>query len=208
MVCGSAGGLVLWLPEPPAGTQICLGFDGADVGDWLAIRAETLDGLQFTPRYGPNGDPTIWNPANQPDSRISHSMVSDAVDELFDRFEVERMYCDPPRWATDIEQWARRHGEKSVLEWSTFRPRQMHEALERFISDLSTGAMTHDGCPLTAEHMANARMAARAQRYALEKPSDNQKIDACVASVMAHEAAADARASGWAEAGFGMTVWV
>ena len=54
---------VQWLPAPPDGTQICLGFDGSENDDWTAIQAETIDGLTFTPRYGPDKRPTIWNPA-------------------------------------------------------------------------------------------------------------------------------------------------
>jgi hypothetical protein len=52
-----------WLPNPPDGTEVCLGFDGSDVDDWTALRAETFEGFQFTPRF--LGDrPTIWNPAS------------------------------------------------------------------------------------------------------------------------------------------------
>lgn len=198
---------MLWLPEPAAGTKVCLGFDGADVGDWLAIKGETVDGVLFTPRYG-DDEPTIWDPSTQPGGRMSHELVGDVVAELFERYDVERMYCDPPYWQTDIERWASRHGEKRVLGWSTFRPRQMHAALERFLTDLAADRLAHDGCPLTAEHMANARMRGSGRQYGLEKPNDNQKIDAAVASVLAHEAAADARASGWTDqVSYGMTVW-
>ena len=46
--------------------------------------------------------------------------------------------------------------------------------------------------------MGNARRVARpGARYGLAKPSDTQKIDAAVTSVVAHKAATDARASGW-----------
>ena len=58
--------------------------------------------------------------------------------------------------------------------------------------------MTHDGCPITAAHMANARKLTRASRYVIGKPNNHQKSDAAMAAVLAHEAAADARAAGWA----------
>jgi hypothetical protein len=48
---------------------ICLGMDGSDVDDWTAIRAETVDGFQFTPRVL-GGRPSIWNPAEHYDHRI------------------------------------------------------------------------------------------------------------------------------------------
>lgn len=187
-----------WLPEPEPGTAIALGFDGSDVDDWTALRAETRDGFQFTPRYGPDRVPTIWKPADSADGRVSREQVSVALAEVFDRFEVSRFYCDPPRWETDIEQWALTFGEDVVVEWPTYRPRPMHEALERFLTDLQAKRITHDGCPLTASCMANARKLAKlSDRYLLGKPAQTQKIDAAMASVLAHEAAADARAAGW-----------
>ena len=91
-----------------------------------------------------------------------------------------------------------RHGDDKVLEWATYRTKQMHEALERFRTDLVERRIRHDGCPTTALHMANARMLAKtSDRYLLAKPSQVQKIDAAMASVLAHEAAADAHVDGW-----------
>ena len=76
----------------------------------------------------------------------------------------------------------------------------LHPALDRFTTDLATGLLNHDGCPITAQHVANARKAAnKADRYILAKPSQHQKIDAAVTSVICHEAACDARAAGWAD---------
>lgn len=186
-----------WQPEPPAGTAVCLGFDGSDVDDWTAIRAETRDGLLFTPRFA--GNPTIWNPAEHHDHRVPRAAVDDAVAELFERFRVERFYCDPPGWQSEIEAWALRHGEDHVVRWETYRPTQMAAALERVVTDLRTGVVTHDGCPITTAHVGNAvKMGRKNDTYVLAKASKTQKIDAAMATVLAHEAAADARAAGWA----------
>lgn len=187
----------MWLPSPPDGTAICLGFDGSDFDDFTALRAETIDGWQFTPRYGVDGLPTIWNPKEWPEARTPRREVAEAVRECFDRFVVERFYCDPPRFETDIDVWASEFGEDQVVKWPTYRPKQMHEALERFVADLTEGRIPNDGCPITSAHMANARKLTRASRYVISKPNDHQKIDAAMASVLAHEAAADARATGW-----------
>ncbi len=185
-------------------TDVCGGFDGSDVDDWTAIRLETRDGYQFTPRYGPDGRPTIWNPAEWPGHRIPRGEVHVAVAEVFHRYRVKRFYCDPRDWQTEIDQWALDHGDEVVVEWDTgrgsARVRQVHAALERFATDLKTGVLRHDGCPITARHVANARKVAKpGDRYILAKPSQAQKIDAAMASVLAHEAAADARAAGWAD---------
>lgn len=187
-----------WLPEPAAGTQVCLGFDGSDVDDWTAIRGETVDGLSFTPRFG--GHPTIWNPAEHPDHRVPRQVVDAAVADLFDRFKVERMYCDPPGWQSELEEWARRHGETRVIRWETYRPAQMSAALERFVTDLRTGVIRHDGCPRTTAHVANAvKSTRRNDTYVLAKASKAQKIDAAMATVLAHEARADALTAGWGQ---------
>jgi len=181
--------------------QVCGGFDGSDSDDWTAIRLETLDGWQFTPRYGPDRRETIWDPAAWPNHRIPRGEVKVAMAELFSKYDVERMYCDPHDWQTEIEAWALEFGAEHVFEWDTgrgnTRTTAVWMALERFKTDLTT-FLTHDGCPITAIHMANTRKVAKpGEKYTIGKASQEQKIDAAMTSVLAHEAACDARASGW-----------
>ena len=190
---------MLWLPEPEAGTAVCGGFDGSMVDDFTVIRLETREGFQFTPRYGPDRRPTIWDPV-QWGGTIPRSEVHAAWDELARRFNLCRVYYDPPKWESEGEEWARAYGEDVFIAWPTYRERVMHAALDRFTTDLATGLLKHDGCPITAQHVGNARKAAnKADRYILAKPSQHQKIDAAVTSVICHEAACDARAAGWAD---------
>jgi hypothetical protein len=178
------------------GTAVCGGFDGSDVDDWTGIRLETLDGFQFTPTYGPDARPCVWNPAEW-GGRIPRSEVDAAWDELARRYRLIRVYCDPPRWQSDIEGWQQTHGAPPFVEWETYRTKQMYEALERAVTDLATGRLTHDGCPVTSLQVGNARKAAKpGDRYLLAKPSQQQKIDLAMCSVLAHEAAADAVAAG------------
>jgi hypothetical protein len=190
----------LWESRKDAGGQrlrVCLGFDGSLNNDWTCIRAETVDGHQFTPVYGPDRRPTFWNPSEW-GGEIPRGEVRAAVDELFATFEVERSYWDPEDWDTEIDNFALAFGETKVLVWRTNRITQMYEAIRRFETDLITGATTHDGCPITAVHVANARKVAKpGQKYVLGKPSEQQKIDGAMGSILAHEAAADARVSGW-----------
>lgn len=190
----------LWAEREAAGEstgRICLGFDGSLNNDWTALRAETRDGRLFTPRYGPDRRLTIWNPAEW-GGEIPRGEVRAAVDELFATFEVERAYFDPEDWESEIDAWALEHGAEHVIEWRTNRINPMYEAIRRFETDLVTGLITHDGCPITAVHVANARKVAKpGQKYVLAKASEPQKIDAAMAGILAHEAAADARATGW-----------
>jgi hypothetical protein len=185
-------------------TRIVLGFDGSEVDDWTAIRAETMDGYQFTPLYGPNDEPTIWNPADY-GGQVPAAEVHAAMSQLMARYDVVRLYADPPYWETEIDQWVDLYGEERVIRWYTRRIVQMHAACERLKTDIVRGAsgtvtFTHDGCPTTQDHMENARAAARPMdRYVLKKPSPSQKIDAVIPSVLAHEALGDVIAAGLAE---------
>lgn len=197
-----------WLPEGlwerteadvevPAGTDVCGGFDGSESNDHTAIRLETRDGFRFTPRYGPDRRPTIWNPAEWGGS-IPRAEVAAAVAEIFSTFRVRRFYCDPKEWWSEIGDWALEHGDNVVVEWATHRIVAMHQALQRYVVDLTTGRSWHDLCPITKVHVGNARKLARpGDRYILGKPSEHQKIDAAMADVLAHEAAADQHEAGW-----------
>lgn len=191
----------MWLPSPPEGTSICAGFDGSESEDWTAIKAETREGLIFTPRYGPDRKPTIWNPKDY-GGKIPRSEVYAAWAEIVDTYDLRRSYCDPgfndeTSWDTDREEWDARWGPERFVSFPTTSAPRMFPAIRRFEADMPT--ITHDGCPLTVAHVRNARkiMARSGRTYTLGKPAHHQKIDAAVTTVLAHEAAADERAAGW-----------
>jgi hypothetical protein len=188
---------MLWLPNPEPGTPICLGFDGSENDDWTAIQAETIDGFSFTPRYGPDSRPTVWNPAEENGS-IPRDQVHVAVDELFTRYKVERFYCDPHDWYSEIGEWSVKYGDNHVFEWPTNKVSRMYPEIKRFEIDLAQKRLRHDGCPIATVHAANAKKLGKFnQQYVLGKPANHQKIDAVMAKILAHTAAADARESGW-----------
>jgi hypothetical protein len=177
--------------------RIVLGFDGSDLDDWTGFRAETLTGYQFTPTYGPDQRPTIWNPAEW-GGQVPRLEVDAALDELMRTYDVVRLYGDPPYWDTEIDIWADRYGDR-VVRWYTNRVTQMHAAAERLLTDVAKADSTfrHDGCQTTAAHVGNARKAARpGGKYVLRKASVAQKIDLSISSILAHEAAGDAIAAG------------
>lgn len=189
----------LWLPNPDAGTAICVGFDGSESDDFTALQAETIDGFSFTPRYGVDERPAIWNPAEE-GGFIPRGQVHVAVAELFERYKVERMYCDPHDWYSEIGQWSVEYGDDHVFEWPTNKVSRMFPEIRRFEVDLAQKRMRHDGCPIAAVHAANAKKVSKPnQQYVLGKPANHQKIDAVMAKILAHTAASDARESGWDE---------
>lgn len=207
--CELVQGLGSYMPEalydegmrereyPADGTEICLGFDGSQSGDWSAIRAETMDGYRFTPAYGVDRRPTYWNPVEW-EGRIPRSEVDAAVSDLFNHFKVRRFYCDPHLWESLIDDWSVRFGEDVVVQWPTNRTGRMYDALTRFMTDTTDGTTTHSDDPVAKLHMMAARKIAKpGDKYVLGKPSDNQKIDIAMADILAHEAAADMRALNW-----------
>lgn len=197
-----------WLPPPEPGTSVCGGFDGSENDDWTAIKLETHSGYLFTPRWRATGEPMVWNPA-QHGGRIPRLQVHDAWAEIAEIYPLQRVYPDPgfndphdpTSWISEIETWDRLHGPEVFVPWQMggqTRYRAIHSALVRCETDLRTGALTHDGCPITTAHMANARKIPKpGDRYVIGKPAQHQKIDASVTSVLCHEAACDARADGW-----------
>lgn len=188
-----------WEPLADRGRRVRLGsaivaaLDGSDVDDWTGIRAQTRDGHQFTPRYGPDRQPMIWDPAEF-GGQVPRLEVRAAFHELMTTYDVVRVYIDPPYWETETDDWAEEFGEKRVIRFETYRPVQMHAACERFLTDVSKvdTSFSHDGCPITKLHLGNARKAARpSNRYVLAKASPGQKIDLGVTSVICNEAAND-----------------
>lgn len=197
----------VWLPNPPRGTEVCGAFDGSENNDWSAIKLETREGHIFTPRYGADSRPTIWNPAEW-GGKIPRSEVHVAWAEIADRYKLVRVYYDPgfrdeTSWETEGETWDLKYGPKVFMPWQmsgNSRVEAVYAAMRRFESDLESGFITHDGCPITTTHITNIRRIAKAvDRYGAGKPSQDQKIDAGVTAFLAHECAADARAAGWAK---------
>lgn len=199
-----------WLPPPEDGTAVCGGFDGSHNDDWTAIRLETREGFQFTPRWPETGEAMVWDPA-QHGGRIPRDRVDDAWAILADHYRLVRVYCDPgfndptdpTSWRSEIDAWAALYGEDVFLSWQmagSTRHQAIHAALVRFESDLRERRFTHDGCPIAWAHALNARKLPRpGDRYAIGKPTTHQKIDVLVTSVLAHEARMDALAAGWPE---------
>lgn len=187
--------------DVPDGTLIVLGFDGARVDDATALVATTVDsGHQW-----PLG---IWErPVNAPDGwEVSEAEVTEAVDAAFDRFDVWRLYADPPYWSDTVNGWAGTHGEKRVVRWWTNRSKAMCWAVRRYVEAQSNGALTHNGDGDLARHIAHARRRPHPQirddkghqmwDMAKDRPGSPDKIDAAMAGCLSWEARGDAVAAG------------
>lgn len=194
--------------QPEPGCEIALGFDGSRSGDWTAIRAETVDGLRFTPTYGPDQRPTVWTPEEWPEGRIPRGEVDAAVAELMDRYTVQRFYCDPRHWETQIDHWEQLYGDYVVVQWPTNSITRMFAALVRFREDLAEGLTTHTPDETAKLCALHARKVAKpGDKFILGKPAEHMKIDVLMADILAHEAAADEHAEGWEPGGAISFAW-
>lgn len=175
--------------ELAEGDAIALGFDGSMFDDSTALVACRLDDGLLSPIR-------VWErPEDAAEWAVPRNEVDAAVAHAFEDYDVVRLYADPPYWQSEVDGWAREFGG-AVHEWHTSRERAMGGALERFRTDARKGELRHDGSPVLARHVDNARTAESRSGYRIEKSARRAKIDCAVAAVLAYEARADALAAG------------
>ncbi|MGH3934167.1 MAG: hypothetical protein ACRDS1_04175 [Pseudonocardiaceae bacterium] len=190
--------------DVPDKARIVFALDGSDVDDHTMIRAELVhpELHQFTPTFGPDKLPTHWDPAEY-GGQVPRTEVKAAFGELMRRFDVVRVYVDPPYWETELSEWIGEYGEKRIIPWLTRRRVQMWAAAERLLIDVTKkdAVFRHDGCQIAEQHILNARKSiwGTKNEYGLVKATPAQKIDGCVTSILVHEAACDVIAAGLAE---------
>jgi phage terminase large subunit-like protein len=192
---------------PPDGEMITLGFDGSRYSD-----ATALVGVHIA--SGHMWLLGLWEkPENIDNWEVPVDEVTMAVDAAFERWDVWRMYADPPYWETHIAQWAGTYGDKRVLEWWTNRTKATAYAVKSFANAIMAGELTHDGSQGLTRHIGNAVRRVLNLRdengvplwtIYKERPDSPHKIDACVAAILALEARNDAVAAG---IGSGMSVY-
>ena len=184
--------------EVPAGTYIGIGFDGSISGDATVLRGCTRDGYSFL--IG------AWErPADVDEWNVPRREVHEKIAWAFSYYKVGRMFCDPPKWWTEIEQWAAKYGNDSddkprVLALDTFSPSRFAPAVDRWMTSLREGTHTHDDDPITSAHVkATHREKVRVNAPELDgrtlyklvkgEGTERRHIDACIADVLALHAA-------------------
>lgn len=183
------------------GDLIVLGFDGAMFHDSTALVAtHVATGYQWTVR--------LWErPINVVEWKVPAEEVDATVQECFTRFNVWRLYADPPYWETWVSKWVGLYGKDRVHEWYTNRIRQMAFAIRAFVNAIKEGALTHAPAQATARHIGNSRRDDRGGSlrddegktlFVIKKdrPDSPFKIDAAMASILSWEARNDAIAAG------------
>lgn len=185
----------------PDGALITLGFDGSRYHDATGIIAtEIATGFQW-----PIG---LWERplAGFPDWEVPGDQVDEAVAAAFGRYNVWRMYADPPHWQEELARWKGKYGDKRVLPFETSRLVQTVKMVQAFAQAIISGEISHDGNAHVARHIGHAQ-----RRYVQtmadetgqllwyitkDRPNSDRKIDFGIASMLSWEARRDAIALG------------
>lgn len=176
--CAAPGRIVL------PGERVVLGFDGSASGDSTALVGCTLDGHLFVLGIWANPGDSSW--------RVPRGEVEAAVDAAFDVYDVAELAADPWGWRSEIETWAKRHGQGRVVEWNTAAVQRMAPATDRFFAAVAERTLTHDGDQRLAAHIANctAKPTALGDVLVKDRRMSPRKIDAAIAAVVAYDRAA------------------
>ena len=183
----------------PDGELITLGFDGARYHDATAlVGTHVLTGYQWL--LG------LWeHPHGIEHWEVPADEVEEAVAGAFERWDVWRLYADPPYWETYVANWAGKYGEKRVFEWWTNRWKPMAYAVRSYANAMASGDLSHDGSAAFTRHIGNACRRALTLRddqgkplYSMQKerPDSPHKMDAAMAGCLSWEARCDALAAG------------
>lgn len=191
--------------DVPTGARIGVGFDGSISHDSTGIVGCTDDGYLFV--IGAWERPRDVTGRKAAEWTVPRLEVAQKVAETFDRYSVGRFFGDPPKWATELEQWAdtyRNDAGKTVeerervLAFDTNQWSKFSLAVDRFLTAVRTGSLSHaDDETLNAHVLAATLQKVRSRadsdddrtRYVFVKPDDGRKIDLAIAAVLAHEAA-------------------
>ena len=168
------------------GERVVLAFDGSASGDSTALVGATL---------GPKPHVfvlNVWENTGDPQWRVPRGDVDMAVASAFDTYDVAELAADPWGWRSELEAWAKRHGERRVVEWNTAYAKRMAPATDRFYQAVVDQTVTHDGDHRLAAHLAHcvAQSTPMGDLVSKDRRGSPRKIDAAVAAIVALDRAA------------------
>lgn len=166
--------------QVPAKARIMAGFDGSASGDSTALVAATVEARPHVFVLG------LWENDHK-GWRVNRADVDSAITDMFNKYDVVELACDPWGWRSEIQSWADRYGQRRVIEWPTNVIMRMGPATDRTFTMLSEGTLTHDGDVNLASHFANcvAKRTSYGDVVVKDAKSSPRKIDAAVAAIVA-----------------------
>jgi hypothetical protein len=117
----------------PKGAFVAVGFDGSRRNDSTGfVVTDIKTGLQYVAG--------VWE---KPDSieewEVPASDVSDTLADIVFRFEMWRLYGDPPYWTEEMATWATLYPDR-VVEFWTNQQRRMAYTIRAYLEALDSGA--------------------------------------------------------------------
>jgi phage terminase large subunit-like protein len=171
---------------------VVLGFDGSYRGDTTALVAVEVSDKPHVVVAG------LWEKPETAaqDWAVPVLEVEQSIRNACQRWNVIEIACDPYRWARSY-QILEAEG-LPVVEFPQ-SPARMVPATQRFHEAVTNLAITHDGDPRLARHIANCvlKVDQRGSRLSKESKGSARRIDLAVAAVMAAD-----RAAYWAGTGY------
>lgn len=168
------------------GERVVLAFDGSASGDSTALVGATVGPKPhvFTVE--------VWENPGDPQWRVPRADVDMAIDLAFSTFDVAELAADPWGWRSELEAWAKRHGEKRVVEFNTGFLKRMGPATDRAYQAVVEQTLTHDGDHRLAAHLAHAvaKRTPVGDVIVKDARTSPRKIDAAVAFIIALDRAA------------------
>ena len=191
-------------PRIPKGAKVGVGFDGARLRDATALVVTDLA----------TGTQELWGLWEQdlddPEWEVPADEVDQAIEAVFDYFDVWKMYGDPPYWTTELGVWAGRHKGR-VQEWWTNAHKAAAYAVRAYMEGMSTGAVgwsqDHPHAADLGRHVANAGKKTLKQilddrgepMHILAKIHKDRKFDGAMAGMLSWQAYLDAHKAGAAK---------
>ncbi|CAM3742468.1 terminase [Tsukamurella ocularis] len=176
----------------PDKARVTIGFDGARMQDSTAfVVTDIKTGFQ---QLG-----GLWErPLDADHWEVDDQEVTDTLADLFRRFRVQKVYCDPPHWNSTVGEWSVKWPDK-VEEWWTNRRGPMVKAIGGFADAIASGKVSHDGDPDLERHIGNAgkrflpsmRDEHGERVWILGKQHPDRKFDACMAAILSWQARMD-----------------
>jgi phage terminase large subunit-like protein len=166
------------------GAEVALGFDGSYVGDSTALVGCTVARPHLFVV-------DIWENPGKEDWRVDVAEAEDAIRKACRRWRVRAVHADPYRWQRTID--VLRDEGFPVVDYPTTSPGRMVPATTQFTEAAlaEPAALTHDGDPRLARHVANCvlKIDRFGPRIVKEHKSSRRRIDAAVAAVLAYDGA-------------------
>ena len=171
------------------GERVVLGFDGSFAGDATALVACTVDEPRHLEIIG------LWE---KPDDQSAmgwrtpvHEVYGEIV-EAFDRFNVVELAADPWRFEQSLASLDEEFPDR-VVQFNTGSAQRMTQATVAMFEAIVDGRLSHNGDPALVRHFGNAILREDnrgGSRITKNHKGSTRKIDAAVASLIAHHRAA------------------